>query len=113
MRNKLNFLSLHKNKKLNSKNNSIRARSYRFVEKMFEEIYKPLKEQIDLETYDQIAVQLEKLPEFNEKYKSIMKKYWRFKKQFENIVAEKKKVLKNLYVADRVFDSYYILFPPY
>ena len=47
---------------------------------MFEEIYKPLKEQIDLETYDQIAVQLEKLPEFNEKYKSIMKKYWRFKK---------------------------------
>lgn len=27
-------------------------------------------------------------------------------------VTEKKKVLKNLYVADRVFDSYYILFPP-
>lgn len=42
-----------------------------------------------------------------------MKKYLKYKKQFNDIIEVKKKNLKSLYVADRIFDSFYILFPPY
>ena len=50
---------------------------------------------------------------FNETYFNIYKKYLRLKFDFQNLVAQKKKILKPVSVPSRTFYTTYMLLPPF